>query len=126
MDVLSELAAVPRGDATVEQGPECGGHALRLIPEDGEHRVRGAEVRRVARVDEVGIEWRAPALSLLLERVAKVVRERLDVDRRSSLQHKYVIEDVACGLVAMSELGRTAGVATPVIDGLITLTSAAT
>ena len=31
MDVLSELAAVPRGDATVEQRPECTGHALRLL-----------------------------------------------------------------------------------------------
>ncbi|MET0486123.1 MAG: NAD/NADP octopine/nopaline dehydrogenase family protein [Candidatus Rokuibacteriota bacterium] len=41
-----------------------------------------------------------------------------------SLQHKYVVEDVPCGLVAMSELGRAAGVATPVIDGLIALTSA--
>jgi opine dehydrogenase len=41
----------------------------------------------------------------------------------TSLQHKYVIEDVPCGLVAMSELGLAAGVATPVIDGLITLTS---
>ena len=41
-----------------------------------------------------------------------------------SLQHKYVIEDVPCGLVAMSSLGRAAGVATPVIDGLIALTSA--
>ena len=41
-----------------------------------------------------------------------------------SLQHKYVIEDVPCGLVAMSELGRAAGMATPVIDGLVTLTSA--
>jgi len=41
-----------------------------------------------------------------------------------SLEHKYVIEDVPCGLVAMSELGRAAGVPTPVIDGLITLTSA--
>lgn len=40
-----------------------------------------------------------------------------------SLQHKYVIEDVPCGLVAMSELGRAAGVATPIIDSLITLTS---
>jgi opine dehydrogenase len=39
-------------------------------------------------------------------------------------QYKYVIEDVPCGLVAMSELGRAAGVATPVIDGLVTLTSA--
>jgi opine dehydrogenase len=42
----------------------------------------------------------------------------------ASLQHKYVTEDVPCGLVAMSSLGRAAGVATPVIDGLIALTSA--
>ena len=41
-----------------------------------------------------------------------------------SLQHKYVVEDVPCGLVAMSSLGRVAGVGTPVIDGLISLTSA--
>ncbi|PYO09100.1 MAG: hypothetical protein DMD75_16800 [Candidatus Rokuibacteriota bacterium] len=40
-----------------------------------------------------------------------------------SLQHKYVIEDVPCGLVAISELGRAASVGTPVIDGLITQTS---
>jgi threonine dehydrogenase-like Zn-dependent dehydrogenase len=38
--------------------------------------------------------------------------------------HKYVIEDVPCGLVAMSALGSVARVPTPVIDGLITLTSA--
>src|SRR6266851_4138911 len=31
MDVLSELAAVPPGDATVEQRPERTGHALRLF-----------------------------------------------------------------------------------------------
>ena len=42
----------------------------------------------------------------------------------ASLQHKYVVEDVPCGLVPMSSLGRAAGVATPVIDGLIALTSA--
>jgi opine dehydrogenase len=41
-----------------------------------------------------------------------------------SLQHKYVVEDVPCGLVAMSGLGHAAGVGTPVIDGLIALTSA--
>jgi opine dehydrogenase len=41
-----------------------------------------------------------------------------------SLDHKYVTEDVPCGLVAMASLGRAAGVATPVIDGLIALASA--
>jgi opine dehydrogenase len=37
----------------------------------------------------------------------------------ASMDHKYVTEDVPCGLVAMAGLGDAAGVATPVIDGLI-------
>jgi opine dehydrogenase len=41
-----------------------------------------------------------------------------------SLEHKYVTEDVPCGLVAMAGLGDAAGVPTPVIDGLVALTSA--
>src|SRR5215470_3548883 len=92
IDVLSELAAVPGGDATVEQRPERAGHALGLLLEDLKHRLRGAEIRRVARVEEVGMERRAPELALLLERVAQVVRERLDVDGRDprlSCQHGH-------------------------------------
>ena len=41
-----------------------------------------------------------------------------------SMSHKYVTEDVPCGLVPMSALGDAVGVATPVIDGLIALSSA--
>ena len=41
-----------------------------------------------------------------------------------SLDHKYVTEDVPCGLVAMAALGSAADVPTPVIDGLVALTSA--
>jgi opine dehydrogenase len=41
-----------------------------------------------------------------------------------SMDHKYVTEDVPCGLVAMSALGDAVGVATPVIDGLIALSGA--
>ena len=41
-----------------------------------------------------------------------------------SMDHKYVTEDVPCGLVAMSALGEAVGVATPVIDGLIALCGA--
>src|SRR5258705_3581938 len=88
--VLSELAAVPPGDTTVEQRPERTGHPLRVLLEGGPHPLRGAEVRRVARVEEVRIERRAPERALFLERFAQVVRERLDVDRRDarfSLQH---------------------------------------
>ena len=40
-----------------------------------------------------------------------------------SMEHKYVMEDVPGGLVAMSALGDAAGVATPVIDGLVALSS---
>jgi opine dehydrogenase len=41
-----------------------------------------------------------------------------------SMAHKYIVEDVPCGLVPMSALGEAVGVATPVIDGLISLSSA--
>src|SRR5262249_22630460 len=94
IDVLSELAAVPPGDATVEQRPEGRGHARRRLLHGGPHLLRGAEVRRVARVEEVGMERRAPELALFLERVAHVVRERLDVDRWDALyplRHGYLL-----------------------------------
>jgi opine dehydrogenase len=39
----------------------------------------------------------------------------------SSLDHRYVHEDVGYGLVPMAALGRLAGVATPTIDALIQL-----
>ncbi len=42
-----------------------------------------------------------------------------------TLEHRYVDEDVGFGLVPMSELARAAGVATPTMDGLVTLASAA-
>jgi opine dehydrogenase len=40
-----------------------------------------------------------------------------------SLDHRYVHEDVGCGLVPFSELGRLVGIATPTIDALIVLAS---
>jgi opine dehydrogenase len=43
-----------------------------------------------------------------------------------SLDHRYVHEDVGCGLVAWSAWARLAGVPTPTIDALIALASAAT
>src|SRR6266567_2898639 len=92
--VLSELAAVPPGDATVEQRPERTGHAPRLLLEGGKHRLRGAEVGRVARVEELRIKRRAPELPLFLERFAEIVRERLDVDRRDArfpFQHGHLL-----------------------------------
>ena len=43
-----------------------------------------------------------------------------------SMEHKYVVEDVPCGLVAMAALGGAAGVPTPVIGGLVAIASAMT
>ena len=44
----------------------------------------------------------------------------------STLDHRYIKEDVGCGLVPMAEIGRLVDVKTPVIDALITLASVAT
>jgi opine dehydrogenase len=43
-----------------------------------------------------------------------------------TLDHRYFHEDVPYGLVPMRELGHAAGVATPVMDALITLASSLT
>lgn len=42
-----------------------------------------------------------------------------------ALDHRYIREDVGYGLVPMAEIGRLLGVATPVMDSLITLASTA-
>jgi opine dehydrogenase len=43
----------------------------------------------------------------------------------SSLDHRYIKEDVGYGLVPMAEVGRLFGVKTPVMDALISLASTA-
>jgi opine dehydrogenase len=40
-----------------------------------------------------------------------------------SLEHRYILEDIPYGVVPMSEMGRAAGVSTPVMDSLVTLAS---
>src|SRR5262249_16708284 len=90
--VLSKLAAIPPRDATVEQRPECDRHALRLLLERRPHRLRRAKVSGVTRIEKIGIERRAVELALFVERLAQVVRDRLDVDRRDArfpLQHGH-------------------------------------
>jgi hypothetical protein len=60
--VLSEFAAVPPRNATVQQPPEWSGHAPRLLLEGGPHPPRGSEERRVARIEKVRIEGSAVEL----------------------------------------------------------------
>jgi opine dehydrogenase len=61
--------------------------------------------------------------------VARACRESTPnrtIKSPSSLDHRYVHEDVGYGLTAFSALGRLAGVPTPIIDAQITMASAAT
>jgi len=44
-----------------------------------------------------------------------------DIGSPSSLDHRYVLEDVPTGLVPISHLGRLAGVRTPAIDAVINM-----
>ena len=59
-------------------------------------------------------------------RLARACREsapNATLKSPSSLDHRYVHEDVGYGLVPMAALGRLAGVATPTIDALVHLAS---
>lgn len=47
----------------------------------------------------------------------------LGIKAQTSLEHRYLTEDVGYGLVLLTELGRVVGVATPVMDALITVVS---
>jgi len=47
----------------------------------------------------------------------------LGIKAQTSLEHRYLTEDVGYGLILLTELGRVAGVPTPVMDALITVVS---
>jgi opine dehydrogenase len=58
--------------------------------------------------------------------VYRAIRESVPnrtIKSPASLSHRYLNEDVGYGLVPMAEIGKLAGVSTPVIDALITLAS---
>lgn len=58
--------------------------------------------------------------------VYRAIKESLPnqtIKSPSSLDHRYLKEDVGYGLVPMSEIARLVGVETPVIDALVTLAS---
>jgi opine dehydrogenase len=123
---------------------ESAGHAYRFYAEgytpslvrllealDGERRA----VARAYGVDTPGIHaWLTRTYGFDEPDLARTFH-RLTHDPRGpyqwtptpkSMDHKYVVEDVPCGLVAMAGLGTAAGVPTPVIDGLVALASAMT
>lgn len=62
----------------------------------------------------MGVEFQAPADTLGV--IASVIGP-------TSLESRYITEDLPYGLVPRSELGRLAGVPTPVIDGIVSIGS---
>jgi opine dehydrogenase len=68
-----------------------------------------------------GLTTKAARDSGDISRACKESAPNATIKSPSSLDHRYVHEDVGYGLVPMSALGRLAGVATPTIDALVHL-----
>jgi len=70
-----------------------------------------------------GLTTQAAADSGSIARACRESAPNQTIKCPSSLNHRYVHEDVGCGLVPFSELGRLVSVPTPTIDALIVLAS---
>jgi opine dehydrogenase len=74
---------------------------------------------------EAGLTTKAARDSGDISRACLESEPNKTIKSPSSLDHRYVHEDVGYGLVPIAALGRLAGVATPTIDALIKITSIA-
>src|SRR6185295_8747213 len=74
---------------------------------------------------EAGLTTKAARDSGDISRACLESEPNKTIKSPSSLDHRYVHEDVGYGLVPIAALGRLAGVATPTIDALIHITSIA-
>ncbi|MGV9798553.1 NAD/NADP octopine/nopaline dehydrogenase family protein [Mycobacterium sp. NPDC003449] len=71
-------------------------------------------------------EWYTDSYGRQVETLYDAVHNNVaytDIAGPTTLQTRYLLEDVATGLVPLSELGRAAGVTTPLIDAAIDLAS---
>ncbi len=94
--------------------------------------IEAVDRERIAIGDALGVEVVPdPELSLRQGYMTEASYEHgyrtapgfLGIKAQPGLDHRYLNEDVGYGLVFLSELGRQLGVATPVMDAVITLTS---
>lgn len=74
---------------------------------------------------QAGLTTRAAVESGSVARACRESEPNKTIKSPSSLDHRYVHEDVGFGLVPMAALGRLAGVPTPTIDAIVHLTSQA-
>jgi opine dehydrogenase len=87
-----------------------------------------AERLRIARAYGVAAgsltQWIAETYDHHADTVLDAVRENpayRGIKAPDTLIHRYLLEDVPTGLIPLIELGRTAGVAAPVLEGLVDL-----
>ena len=74
---------------------------------------------------QAGLTTKAAVESGSVARACRESGPNKTIKSPSSLDHRYVHEDVGYGLVPMAALGRLAGVPTPTIDAIVHLTSQA-
>jgi opine dehydrogenase len=74
---------------------------------------------------EAGLTTKAARDSGDISRACRESEPNKTIKSPSSLDHRYVHEDVGYGLVPIAALGELAGVATPTIDALVQLASLA-
>ncbi len=72
---------------------------------------------------QAGLTTQAAAESGSIARACRESEPNKTIKSPSSLDHRYVHEDVGFGLVPMAALGRLAGVPTPTIDAIVRLMS---
>jgi opine dehydrogenase len=70
---------------------------------------------------EAGLTTKAARDGGSIARACEESEPNRTITAPSSLDHRYIHEDVGYGLVPMAELGRLAGIATPTIDALVRL-----
>jgi opine dehydrogenase len=79
----------------------------------------------IAYFQEAGLTSEGARRSGSVYRAMQESRPNRTIQSPPSLDHRYVEEDVGCGLVPMTAWAGRAGVPTPTMDALITLASAA-
>jgi opine dehydrogenase len=87
-----------------------------------------AERLRIARAYGVSVpsltEWVATSYGHRADTVQEAVGGNpayVGIKAPSTLEHRYLLEDVPTGLIPLIELGRAAGLALPTLSGLVTL-----
>ena len=105
---------------------EAVGNVIKAIDDERLAVARALDIPSVSFLEafyRAGLTTREAVESGSIARACEESAPNATIRSPSSLDHRYVHEDVGYGLVPFSAFGRLAGVPTPTIDGLVTLAS---